>query len=321
MYKQSYPKFESASGYGTLSGIVAGAGLSALLSWLHYRKKKNQSLGSRWLKGLGWTALGGLAGGLAGAYGGRMYARHQQYKELRDKITNDLKDTEKVPGRVIYVDCIDNRHTPREGLGKKVVEKMTNGGLPTGHSMLAVIDGRNNMMSIMQVNTLDPEATKKLGYGLMASAKKPDGSYDRDQVIMGYNAVRRAAVGGTPVLTNPIGKLAINIGKDATDEDIALYIGSISRGLGFGDRVVLHEGSKCSDIRLPIRFMHDAYWNALRDGGGGYSAVPGGYNCGTAAREAFDVAQDDQSSHWRDMLWGGGSTANAPSLSREWSNR
>ena len=274
---------------------------------------------SRWLKGIGWATLGGLAGGAAGAYVGRMYARHQQYKELREKIVNDLKGTEKVPGRVIYVDCIDNRHLPKDGIGRKILQKVTDGGLPTGHSMLAVIDDRNKTMSIMQINTLDPDQTKKFGYGVMASAKKPDGTYDRDQVIMGYNAVRRAAVGGTPILNNPIKKRVINIG-DATDKDIALYIGSISRKLGFGDRVVLHEGEKCDDIRVPIRYMHDSYWNTLRHGGGGYSAMLGGYNCGTAAREAFDVAQTSQASHWRDMLWGGGSTANAPSSVKTWYN-
>lgn len=317
MNKAAFPSFNAASNYGALSGSLSGVGLSGLISYLYYRNKKKQSLKSRILKSLGWMALGGVAGVTAGAYIGRMYARHAAYNELRQKINKDLEGTEKVPGRVIYVDCINNRHTPQKGLGKKIIEKTTNGGLPTGHSMLAVIDDKSDTLSLYQVNTSDPEQSKKWGYSMMAAAKGKDGKYNRDQVIMGYNAVRFAESGGTPLLNKT---KEIKIGK-ASNEDLALYIGGVARDLGFGDRVVLHEGAKCSDIRLPIQYMFESYRNTLRDGGGGYSPIPGGYNCGTAAREAFDIAQPSQASHWRDMLWGGGSTANAPSFVQNWDNR
>lgn len=316
MVKESAIKFDSASQYGALSGSLAGAGLSGLLSWLYYRKKKNQSLKSRILKSLGWMALGGAAGAAGGAYAGRMYARHSAYNELKNKISKDLEGTEKVPGRVIYIDCINNRHLPKDGMGRKVLEKVTDGGLPTGHSMMAVIDDKTKTLQVYQVNTSDPKATKNFGYSLMKGAKRPDGTFDRDQVIRGYNAVRMAEAGGTPLLHKTDD---VQIGN-ASNEDLALYIGGIAKDMGFGDRVVLHEGAKVGDIRLPVRYMLESYNNTLRDGGGGYSAVPGGYNCGTAAREAFDVAQPSQASHWRDMLWGGGSTANAPSFVKKWDN-
>ena len=309
--------FEKANLYGSLSGTLAGAGLSALASWLYYRRKKNQSFKKRLLKAIGWSALGGLGGGVLGSYLGRMYARHSAYKETLAKVKKGLEGTEKKPGRVIYVDCIDNRHIPKDGLGKKIVEKVTNGGVPTGHAMLAVVDEKTDKLSLYQVNTAEKEYTKSLGIKLLAESKNKDGTFDRDKAIMGYNAIRLAEQGGTPILNKT---QDVNM-KGLSDDDLALYIGGVSRDLGFEGRVVLHEGEKCDDIRVPVGYLIESYNNTLRDSGGGYSPIPGGYNCGTAAREAFDIAQPGQASHWRDMLWGGGSTANAPSGMKSWSNR
>ena len=90
------------------------------------------------------------------------------------------------------------------------------------------------------------------------------------------------------------------------------------REKGYGDSITLYEGSRDIDIRKPQRYFLYNYLSALKPGGGGYDAMPGGFNCGTAGREGVDAFQPDQTSHGLDMLWGGGGTANAPSTYRSW---
>lgn len=320
-----YPAFETASRYGSIGGALAGAGIAGLWSWLYYRKKRKQSVKSRILKSLGWAALAGLGGAAAGAYVGRMYSRHRAYsdvaRQLKEK--SDEHPEWKRPGRVFYVDCADNRFMPKEdGLLKKIVDKTTDGGLPTGHAMLGAIDEQSGKLYLTEINTKDESSTSAEGKAIKDLAIErlkngigdPEKNYDLG--VRGHEMMRRAK-GGAPLKFDHEG---IDV-KGKTDKEIADIIAAVSSKRGFGDRVVIHEGDKTDNIYVPLAFMQESYDNTLRENGGGYSAMPGGYNCGTAAREAYDMVQKSQWSHFRDMLWGGGTTQNAPMSKKTWSNK
>lgn len=101
---------EEYSRNGKLIGALAGGGLAALMSALYYGKKskKKQSFASRFLKGLAFTGIGAIGGGLAGMGLGRLIGNHIWFKRSLDAAQKRIVD-ENIPyrkGRVMYVNSL-----------------------------------------------------------------------------------------------------------------------------------------------------------------------------------------------------------------------
>lgn len=316
--KELNVSFEDYSSGGLATGAASGAALAALISWLSYRNKK-QPEWKKWLKGIGWTALGSLLGGAAGSYAGRMYSRHKTYNEIRDAIRNDAKNSGsgKRTGRVLYIDADRNVHNAgknEKSIDAAIARRLFPKGVPIGHGMLATIDDETGDMKIYSVGVAGvgrKDLANQKGWDVIRSGID---QRDASKTIDGMKKMLALNEGMLPRLDvmeyKGIGKL--------DDKGLAEFLGKKMREKGYGDSLTLYEGERGIDIGMPQKFFLRNYLSTFKPGNGGYGYIPGGFNCGTAAREAFDAFQPSQTSHWLDMLWGGGGTANAPSHARSW---
>ena len=284
--------FERYSSGGLLTGAASGAALSALLSWLSNRKDKKQSLLKKLVKTLGWTVAGGLAGGAAGAYLGRMLYRHKNYNQIRKKVDDELgpDDRGKVNGRVFYIDTDKNVHMPSEkdtSASAAIARKLFPGGVPIGHGMMATVDektGDVKVFSIGQAGIGRKDLANEKGWEFIRQGLSAN---DAEKTIDGMKKLLASS-------KTPLPRLDImeykGLGK-LDDKSIAEFIGKKMKEKGYGDSVTFYEGDKNIDIRRPQKFFLKNFLSALGKGGGGFSAMPGGFNCGVSAREAFDAFQ------------------------------
>jgi hypothetical protein len=302
----------------TSGGLLAGATLGAALSALAYRKDKKQSFLKKLIKILGWAAAGGLAGGAAGTYLGRALRRHKNYNRIRGEIDKELGPREegKVNGRVLYVDTDKNVHMPSEkdtSADAAITRKLFPKGVPIGHGMMATVDDKTGdvkVFSIGQAGIGRKDLANEKGWEFIRQGLSAN---DAEKTIEGMKNLLASS-------NSPLPRLDVmeykGLGK-RDDKSIAEVIGREMKKRGYGDSVTMYEGSRNIDIRRPQRFFLKNFLSALGNGDG-FDAMPGGFNCGISAREAFDAFQPSQKSHWLDFLWGGGGSANAPSLSRSW---
>lgn len=76
----------------------------------------------------------------------------------------------------------------------------------------------------------------------------------------------------------------------------------------WGGKVSVY-GTPVKDIGVVRRYMEGL---TDKSNPAGFSVIPGGYTCSTAARNAFEAARGGVTGHLLDLLWGGYPTANAP---------
>lgn len=303
---------------GGLTGALAGGALAAALSAMYYGKKnkkdeKKQSMPGKVLKSLLWTALGAAGGGLAGAGIGRMIATHIKYRRALDEAKETVKERRRMygipekgrkDGRVIYVNYPKNKFEL-----KGIYSKLFGKSVPIQHASLLVMneDGSDAALYSPRMNA-DQEDVKRVGKSLIEDGKAEN---NVKLVEEGKNLLSEKIDRGTYDIHMFNNRL-----KGKSDEEIARILADYGHANDLGGEVRMYEGKKGIDRDLVEEFMEKAQRIAHIDGNPGYSIFPGGYNCGTASREGFDVAQDPKS-HWRDMLFGGWPSNNAPSLAKE----
>ena len=303
---------------GGLTGALAGGAIAAALSAMRYGKKKDKdgkkrSTAGKVLKSLLWTALGAVGGGIAGAGIGRMIATHIKYRRALDEAKDKVKDRRRtlgIPekgrnnGRVLYVNYPQNKYELK-GIYSKIFGK----SVPIQHASLLVMneDGSDASLYSPRMND-DEDDVKRVGEQLVETGKREN---DSKLVEEGKNILARKIDRGTYDIHMFNDRL-----KGKSDEEIARFLADYGHSHDLGGEVNMYEGKKGIDRDIVEEFMERAQRIAHIDGNPGYSIFPGGYNCGTASREGFDVVQDP-SSHWRDMLFGGWPSNNAPSFAKQ----
>ena len=93
--------------------------------------------------------------------------------------------------------------------------------------------------------------------------------------------------------------------KGLSDAEIAKKLQGLQKHWG---KTVNLYAADVPDIGVAERYIQ----GVTSPGSDAFSPIPGGYTCGSVARDAFEAARGGGLGHWLDMLAGGYPTANAP---------
>lgn len=291
---------------GAAVGAGGGAATAALLSYLYYRRKKNQSRMSRVLKTLGWTAAGALAGGTIGGYIWQMRARHKLYQDaMNDSYEKD--PSKRDPGRLFYVNFPENRYQDGPRIGHSGLVSISNDGKMRFYSLTnadedvgrAEVESARADLAAMaaQLESQGPGADRGAYERMAARVAKMEELVDRGALPL---------IEEQTYSDRDYGKMSKN--------DLADVLLGISEENGWGDKVSIM-GGKVNDVGRVMRAAQHLYDKNLDSGS--YNVIPGRFNCGTFARDVFDICNSDgpfgAASHQLNMAWGGTPAANAPS--------
>lgn len=302
-------QYESYDANGAVSGAIAGGALSAILSALYYGKKdkKKQSFAKRFLKSVLWTFAGAAGGGLAGAGIGRALRTHATYEKNLEDAKNKLQSDGIRPrnGRVFLVNYPDNKYKGNEyGIFRKIFPE----GPPVQHSMIITTDKDGGNAKAFGAGIISGDSGKKWGEFLIRK-----GLRDKSQDLV---------MSGARILSGKIkrgGMYVYDIGdvlKGKSDNDIAKALADFGKMRSFGDKAEVYEGRKDVNVEIPEMFARIANRRVNGPEGRGYEIMPGGYNCGTAARDMFNTV-NGKWSHWADMAIGGMPNWNMPSFAKK----
>ena len=315
---------------GAIAGAATGALGAAILSWLKLRNSKS-SRSKKILKGLLYSAAGALAGGGVGAYAGTMLGRHKAFSNAVDAANSGKGDGR--GGRVFFVSAPNNRFRPREAempewmgdaKGKFIDAMYGKDGRRIGHALVGTVDD-NGAVKLYGIGTggmrdakyLASEVKGKLDESVaLGGMKENSPEYLRE--LSRIKEIQRQGgstfVGSVPLLS--MDEFQGNPGMST--EEIAKMIEPLIRKYDWGDTIDITDGGSIRDVDALGRSLDSLVRDATSPGGGGYSFLPGGFNCGTAARDAFDSVlygtRKGKASHFLNMLWGGRPDANEPSL-------
>ena len=295
---------------GGAAGALSGGLLAAVLSSISDGKQngKKKSFAKRLLKGLLLSGAGALGGGLAGAGIARIIGNQSQYSKNLDEARNIA--SKKGPagkGRVLYVNFPNNKFEAADGT---FLKKMFPKGVPVQHGAVVTMDSDGSNARLFQIGGVGIFGRKDNGWGkfLVEKGLKED---DKDLVRVGSDLMS-GKMSYADLTTGNLGDIL----KGKSDEDIARTLADFGKRFKLGDIAEISEGRKGVDRRIPEEFMKlDA--KSFNRCGMGYEVLPGGLNCGTSARRAFDTVNGGMS-HFLDYLSFGFPAQNAPSMARNW---
>lgn len=295
---------------GGATGALTGGILAAVLSSVRDGKDngKKKSFARRLLRGILWSGAGALGGGLAGLGIARMIGSQVRYSRNLSAAKNIAsRQGPSGKGRVLYLNFPENKFEAEDGTALK---KVFPEGVPVQHGALVTMNEDGSNARLFQIGGVGifGEGDKGWGKFLVEKGLKDD---DKDLVRIGSNLMSGKSAYAN-LSTGDLGDVL----KGKSDEDIARTLADYGKRFNLGNIVEISEGKKGVDRRIPEEFMKfDA--RSFNESGMGYGVLPGGLNCGTSARRAFDTVNGNMS-HLLDYLAGGLPSLNAPSIARKW---
>lgn len=313
---------------GGMYGAISGAALAAIISALKYgkgKKHKNGSVFNRIMKGLLWTGAGALGGGVLGAGIGRMIGSHVEYSRALKRAKEIVEERRKNGqydrrGRVLLLNYPDNKmiigdKELEKGLPNWVGEKprawlkkLFPRGLTIQHGAVITMDEDGGDARMFEVGDV-PASWSNTLYKNKVQQGKNEGDEEK---IRGGNYGLEQGNTWAELSETYLGDSL----KGKTNQEIADMFAEYGLSDGEGGRARIYEGKKGVDLNLVHAFLESYHDAANGYGGTGYTIIPGGYNCGTSARAAFDSVQSPWS-HYLDMLCGGFPSNNMPFLATE----